>query len=510
MSDVVASLHLLRPWWLLLALLGPAMLWLERARQRDAGGWRGVVAPHLLAALTVRQGTPSRLRPVTVAMVLFPLLAIALAGPSWRREPSPFVTDSARMVVALDLSRAGVQALPAGKRKIRDLLGLRAGGRTGLVAYAGTAHPALPPTDDPGLIETYLAALSPDVMPEDGNAAGAALAAGLAMLQDEQGGAGTVVLVTPAVPATESGSFQQASGQAGHHAFLVLATGDGPFAGAPGATVVDPTPDTTDVEQVAGLARSHFATAPSDDPTMRWMDAGPWMALLVAPLAALFARRGFLAAMLLLLSLGARPAIAAERSDLNAFWRLWLTPDQRAQLLLDRGEPARAAGLFTDSVRRGVALYRAGDYQGAVTALAQGKSAEAAYDLGNAHMMLPRDWEAAIAAYDQALKLRPDFPEARDNRALAAAFLKAWQDASKDREANQTDEPEREPPDPDQMVADQAAQPGEQQQKPGDTPGHGLSDAQIQSLWMRRVGGTPADFLRLRFARQAASGESTP
>ncbi|MXP63565.1 VWA domain-containing protein [Roseomonas sp. M0104] len=505
MSGFLAAFHVLRPWWLLLALAGPAALLLERARRRGAGGWRGVVAPHLLAALLVRDGVPPRLRPATVALLLFPVLAVALAGPSWRREPSPFVADSARLVVALDLSRAAEPALAAGKRKVRDLVAARAGARTGLVAYAGSAHPALPPTDDPRLIEAYLDALSPKVMPRDGDAAGAALEAGLAMLEAGEGGAGTVVLVTPAVPATQAAAFQAAAGQAGPHAIVLLATGQGPFAGAPGATVVAPAPDTADVDQVAALARRNFATAPADDPAMRWRDAGPWVALLAVPMALLFARRGFLAA-LLLLALGARPAMAAE-GDLNWFWQLWLTPDQRAQLMLDRGEPARAAGLFTDPVRRGAALYRAGDFDGAATAFSQGDTAEAAYDLGNAQMMRPRAWAEAIEAYDHALQLRPDFPEARENRDLAAAFLRAWEAASKDRAANQTDQPETHPPDPDQIVVDQPPQPeGERRETQGDTPGQGLSDGEIQALWMRRVGGTPADFLRLRFARQAAAG----
>jgi Ca-activated chloride channel homolog len=503
MSDLLAILgafHLLRPWWLLLALAGPAALLLERARRRDAGGWRGVVAPHLLPALLVTEGRRARLRPALLAAILFPLVALALAGLSWRREPNPFVTDRATMVVALDLSHSAEPALAAGKRKIRDLIAARAGARTGIVAYAGSAHPALPPTDDGRLIETYLDALSPQVMPRDGAAAAAALTAAIAML-DAEPGAGTVVFVTPSVPATEAAAFSAAAG-ASRHAALILATGPGPFDGAPRVAVVSPTPNTQDVTEVAARAQRHFAVAPSDDPAMRWRDAGPWVALLLVPIAALFARRGFLAAMLVLLALGTRPALAAE-CDLGWFWRLWLTSDQRAQLLLDRGEPARAAAFFTDPIRRGAALYAAGDYEGAAAAFAQGSGAEAAYDRGNALMMRAQGWNDAIPAYDRALQLRPDFPEAQQNRAVAEAFRRQQQEAEAQRAQNQTDEPEARPPDPDQMVADQQPQPNQERQDPQHAPRQGLSDDQIQALWMRRVGGTPADFLRQRFARQA-------
>ncbi|WP_424814313.1 VWA domain-containing protein [Roseococcus sp. YIM B11640] len=501
LGTFLGAFHFLRPWWLLLALMGPAALWLEHARRREAGGWRGVVAPHLLDALLVTEGRRARIRPAVVAAVLFPIAALALAGPSWRREPNPFVTDRAPMVVALDLSRAAQPRLEAGKRKIRDLVAARAGARTGLVAYAGTAHSVLPPTDDARLIETYLAALTPQVMPRDGAAAAAALATARRMLDAEQG-AGTVVFVTPMVPATEAGAFNAAA-RGSRHALLLLATGGGPFDGAPDATVVAPAPDGQDVATVVARAQRHFALAPTDDPAMRWRDAGPWAALLLVPLAALFARRGFLAAVALMWLLGAQPSYAAD-GDMGWFWRLWLTSDQRAQLLLNRGEPARAAALFTDPARRGAALYAAGDYQGSASAFSEAAGAEAAYDRGNALMMMPRAWDDAISAYDRALHLRPDFPEARENRAIAEAFRRQQQEAEAARANNQTDDPEARPPDPSQVVADQPPQPPGQQGQP-QAPGHGLSDDEIQQMWMRRVGGTPADFLRQRFARQAAS-----
>ena len=501
--DILGAFHFLRPWWLVLALLGPAALLLERARRNAAGGgWRGVVAPHLLEVLLVRDGHRAWIRPAVTAAILFPVLAVALAGPSWRREPNPFVTDGATMVVALDLSRAAQPLLDAGKRKIRDLVAARAGGRTGLVAYAGTAHVVLPPTDDARLIETYLAALTPEVMPRDGTAAAAALTAASRML-DAEPGAGTVVFVTPSVPATEASAFS-AVAQPIRHGVLVLATGGGPFDGAPGAPVVSPTPDTQDVQAIASRARRHFALAPSDDPTMRWRDAGPWVALLLVPLAAMFARRGFLAAVLVALLLSGRPALAAEGGT-GWFWRLWLTPDQRAQMLLDRGEPARAAALFTNTNRRGAALYAAGDYDGAAAAFAQAPGAVAAYNRGNALMMRPQGWNEAIPAYDRALELRPGFPEATRNRAVAEAFRRQQQEAEAQRAENQTEDPEARPPDPSQIVADQARQQDDAPQTPQQTPQAGLSDDQIQEMWMRRVGGTPSDFLRQRFARQAGA-----
>lgn len=490
----MSELHLLRPWWLLLLLLAPLPLLLDRRRRRAAGGWRGVVAPHLLGALLVVQEAHPRLRPSRLAAALLAVLALCLAGPTWRHEPSPFVTDSATMMVALDLSRSAAPALEPGKRKIRDLVTLRGGARTGLIAYAGTAHTVLPPTDDAGLIETYLDALVPEVMPRDGNAAAAAAGAALRVL-DAEPGAGTLVLVTPSVPATEAAAFGAAL-RGSRHAALVLATGPGPFEGAAGAGVVRRTPDGGDIAEVVSRAQRHFTAAPTDDPTMRWQDAGPWLALLLVPLALHWARRGMLVAAVAVL-----PARAAEA---GWFERLWLTSDQQARLMLERGDAAGAAALFTDPVWRGVALYRAGDYEGAAAAFAQRDTAEAQYDRGNALMMQPRAWDEAIQAYDRALQLRPGFPEARANREVALAFQAQWRAAQAQRATNQTDQ-EQKPGDGDTQIDQTPPDPASRQDpdNANRVPGQSLSDDQIQELWMRRVGGTPRDFLRLRFARQA-------
>jgi Ca-activated chloride channel homolog len=151
---------------------------------------------------------------------------------------------------------------------------------------------------------------------------------------------------------------------------------------------------------------------------------------------------------------------------------------------------------------RGVALYRAGDYEGAAASFAARDTAEAAFDRGNAFMMLPQGWNRAIPAYDRALQLRPDFREAAENRAIAEAFLAQQRAAEAERAANQTDDPNARPQESDQTVGDQPPQPRQAGDAPPATP-QGFSDEEVRSLWMRRVGGTPADFLRVRFARQA-------
>jgi len=77
------------------------------------------------------------------------------------KAENPFVQDEAPLVLALDLSRSmdAIDVQPTrllrAEQKIRDLLALRPGARTGLIAYAGSSHMVLPLTDDAKVIEMY-------------------------------------------------------------------------------------------------------------------------------------------------------------------------------------------------------------------------------------------------------------------------------------------------------------------------------------------------------------------
>lgn len=103
-------------------------------------------------------------------------------------------------------------------------------------------------------------------------------------------------------------------------------------------------------------------------------------------------------------------------SSVMAFsWRdLWLRPDQQGLQLLQQGKPAQAAKTFTDKGWQGVAHYRAGHYCEAASQFQQLTNADAHYNRGNA-LALQGDYQAAIAAYEQALKQEPQHTDARYN-----------------------------------------------------------------------------------------------
>ncbi len=86
------------------------------------------------------------------------------------------------------------------------------------------------------------------------------------------------------------------------------------------------------------------------------------------------------------------------------------------RVLLALNLPGLAASLFEDAAWRGVALYRAGDFDGAAAAF---KEAKSEYNLGNAQAHLG-DYAAALEAYDVALI--QGNPDAAANFDVVAAF----------------------------------------------------------------------------------------
>jgi Ca-activated chloride channel family protein len=293
-----AALHFLRPHWLAgvgLAGVIYGVLWYRHDSSRQ---WRNFVAPHLLAHLVVRP--PHRAYPGPRAWLCATLMlaSLAMAGPTWNRQPAPFVSDVAPLVIVLHLGRSmdatDVQPsrLLRAEQKLRDLLQLRRGARTALIVFSTSAHRVLPLTDDVSLLSSYIATLRTDLVPVKlGGAPATAEALNLAteLLSDDRT-PGSVVLLTDNV-----GSLPE---QLGLPNSLILwtfgaATAPVSWANHPKSTWVQATTDESDVRQVNFWITSQLASALTDS------DAGPWQddgALLLWPLLVLVAigfRRGW-------------------------------------------------------------------------------------------------------------------------------------------------------------------------------------------------------------------------
>ncbi|MBB5190737.1 hypothetical protein HNQ50_001459 [Silvimonas terrae] len=326
------AFHFLRPHWLWLIAVAAVLVVLWHALSDPRRRWRGIIAPHLLTHLLVDPHRFWRVRPVHLTALTLTVLAVAAAGPTWEQEAPPFSQDTAPLVVALDLS-ASMNAtdipptrLDRCKQKIKELMKLRNGARTGLVVYAGTAHMVVPPTDDPDFMGLFLDALDTSLMPRAGKNALGALQQADHLLSKEPA-AGTIVFCTDGFDRNQIPAFAKAIGQQ-RALVLLLAVGTargGPLRSQNGGVVTDSAGhpqqgkfdlaalqaaaaaadapltsvrlDDDDVAWVQRRAVSHMQAAEERNAQVRWKEAGYYLCFPLALLAALWFRRGWVGSL---------------------------------------------------------------------------------------------------------------------------------------------------------------------------------------------------------------------
>ncbi len=505
LEQAVSAFHLLRPWWLVALIPAALLLWLIVRRDRADLQWSGVIAPNLLKHMIVTPQRRWRIRPVYLVALALALGIVALAGPTWRRELPPFVEDKAPLMIALDVSASMGQTdvapsrLERAKQKILDLLAARGGARTGLIAYAGSAHLVMPLTDDRGVLEPFLAALTSGLMPVQGKNPAAALQLASAQLANEPF-AGTVLIVADDLGNAEAAALRDA---AGRNSTVMLSVMPPQADVRTAIESVRVTVDNGDIRMLERRIETRFQSAQAEQGGARWLDEGYWLVVPIVLLALLWFRRGMTVQWVVLLALlHGQPADAQPGESPSRFTSIWLTPDQQGRIAFDRGDYARAAKLFADPMWRGIAAYRAYDFLAAAEAFRKVETLEGRFALGNAEAQ-NHAYEKAIKAYQDVLAQQPNHDAAKKNLAIVRAALEAAE--AKRRKQEQDDSA---PPDlkADETKVDEKQQGGKRiQVKAGDITTPGAAEA-----WMRQVQTTPADFLKLKFAIQANSAQPPP
>jgi len=525
--DALGGFHFLRPWWLLAGLPAVILAATRLLRHSAPEQWQGTIAAHLLPhVVTTRTGSRWRSPELGYAALAL-LFALATAGPTWRLARTPQGPDDTTLLLIVDLSSsmAGRDVAPSRvgrlRLKLRDLLELRRGARVGLLAVAGSAHIVLPPTDDVDALVPYVDVLEPDLLPADGEhfAAAAPLVAKLA--EHERGP--TVALVAgDAIPpsdaeallalrqrgvtligwavGTDAGRPGEGVPGVDHAGFERLARG--------GARVVPLSAGNRDLRQIDDWVEGARAASVDATDASLWEDAGYSLVPLLALGVLLWFRRGWALGRPVMVALGVLLIGGCERGPSGSAWLdLWWTKDQQARHLFDAGSYAAAAERFEDPMWKGIAYYTAHDWKNAQAQFERLDSVAALFNLGNAHAQA-RELPSAIQTYDQVLEREPTHRGARENRDYLEEVLGGLEQTTDTEALARTPQ---QPPDPskvrfrpDQLQG--AEDPAASLEKPEQTAEASLSAAESER-WMRRVSTTPAEFLRAKFALQAARGE---
>ena len=466
---MLADFHFLRPEWLIALPFVLLTAVLFARRRLGPGSWEFVVdpqlAPHVLSG-SQANGIDSRWILLGVTGVLG---ILALAGPAWERIEQPVFRSEQALVVALDLSRSmdaqdvAPSRLLRARLKILDLLQGRASGQTALIVYSANAFTVTPLTTDSDTVAALVNSLGTDIMPSRGSYPLAAINKGRALLEQAGMGYGEVLLITDggSTPATERAARDLRD--AGYSlSVLGVGTTDGaPIPRATGGFVTDQAGqiavarlEETSLRALATAGGGRYATLTSDNRdldlllsgettsrsatdetqgTDSWREEGPWLLLLLLPLAAMSFRRGWAIVLLVCILPLAEPARASLWDD------MWQTRNQQAQKRLEEGDAPGAAELFEDGEWQAVSRYRGGEFAESAAKFAAKGDARNLYNLGNA-MAMQGEFESALDAYEQVLEMEPDNADARYNRDLMDEMLQEQQSQQQEGESQDSDQ----------------------------------------------------------------------
>ncbi len=471
MQMFLSQFHFLRPSALLLIFVLVFIIYLLKKGQNKDGSWATLCSPELLDYLQV--GEPSKASSSSMWMLgLAGLLAItALAGPVWQKQPQAIYREASALVVALDLSRsmdAGdvkPSRLVRAKQKLRDVLSLQKDGQTALIAFAGTAYVVTPLTDDTDTILSQLDGLTTDIMPKQGGMLDAAMQKAMALLQQASIKHGELLFLTDSDDVSDA--MLKKFTAAGHHVNVIavgtkegapigksdggfLTDGDGNIAIAKlnvarlqhvaslgGGVYHALSLDNGDISPI--LARLNPSlmdqvndTASKETSTQYdvWREQGVWLLLLLIPLALLGFRRGLLV-VVLCFGLQVNPVEASSWDD------MWHTKNHQGEALMQQKTYKKAAETFENPEWRMVAHYRDKNYQAVVNDFEKvsDPSSDDWYNKGNALAQLGK-LDAAIAAYNAALKENPKHKDAQANKLLLEKMKKEQKKKSNKQTSN--------------------------------------------------------------------------
>ncbi|WP_299593102.1 VWA domain-containing protein [uncultured Microbulbifer sp.] len=500
--------HFLRPAFLWLILPAAVACWALARIVFAGGGLQKLIDPDLLPHLLMRGGEK---RPwlFTLIFALLTTAIIALAGPTWRKLPTPVYSNQDALVILLDLSPSMMATdltpnrMTRARLKVLDILKQRKDGLTALVAYAGEAHIVTPLTDDTATIANLVPSLSPRIMPVPGSNIEMAVEEGLRLIKDGANGSGRLLAVTDGI-AKAATSTIKSDVNSTDATLSILAVGSGEGSPIPkntgsgfitddGGSIIIANFDRQELARLAKSTGGHFSQITVDDSDIarvlpdnttpeqaelterefdQWYEEGPWLVLLLLPFTLLLFRKGALACALPLAlsslivaspsteaSQGPEPA---EPTTSTTGSSLWQTPNQQGRDLLQQGDPKSAAQVFENSQWQGTAQYRAGEYGPAAENFSQSHSPQGLYNLGNSLTRLGR-FDEAIKAYDEALAQDPALADAEHNREVAKKLKELQQQQQQSQQSDQEQNDQQQ-----DQQSEQNAQQDQQQQDQGD------------------------------------------
>lgn len=489
MNELISNFHFIRPLALLALPVVLFILWHMQRNDSGDDGWSKICDPHLLDAIKIKRGgNGSRW-----SLLLWPICIIAItaiAGPAYKKMPTPTIKNQSALVIALDVSKSMLaddikpNRLARAKFKINDILAKRKDGQTALLVYSGDAFVVTPLTDDTETIALMLKALNPDIMPVQGSRVDIALSKAQDLLQQAGYRSGDVLLISDGVSSQANNAAETLQSNNINVSVLGVGTLDGApiplktgFLKDRSGNIVIPKLDISALRSLSSSGNGRFAQITGDSKdidfvlptqvengdeplqtddessTEKYRDEGPWLTLLLIPLFALLFRKGMLLGLFFVIGLQSpQPSYALDYDD------LWLNSDQKAAKLLQNGQHEAAFESAKSDQWKASAAFRKKDYQQAKDLFNDG-TADGFYNQGNT-LAMSGQLEEALKSYESSLAMRPDDEDTLYNKEQVEQALEQQQKQDQENK----DKQDQENKDQDKQDQDQEKQDSEENQ----------------------------------------------
>lgn len=311
----LSNFHFLRPWWLLSMV--PLFLFYRTMVSQDdmLKQWRQHMSDKVIKHLALSDAQTRKVTPKNLFLLFAVISTLIMAGPSWRKTTSPFFVDQSALVIALDVSdsmhKDDIQPsrLLRAKQKITALLELRGDAKTALVVYAGSAHIAMPITQDREMIRHFLDVLDTDLLPLKESIPQSVVKPSISLLTQTKSPS-TLLLLTDKTNSEAIAEFESFFAKQ-QHQLIVWAIGENPESGLTTSVglgseqlnqltkladsghgeMIPFTHNADDITEVNNAIKNNMFA--SDDKAQPWLDGGYLLLFLLIPLQGLWFRRGW-------------------------------------------------------------------------------------------------------------------------------------------------------------------------------------------------------------------------
>lgn len=496
MSEILANFQFIRP-MVLLAVIPVVIGYVLKLKYANKDNlWQHILPAHLYQNMIINKSVYQSNGFIHLAFTALVLSIFAIAGPSWEKLPQSVYQSQAGKVILIDMSMSmratdiAPNRLTRAKFKALDLIDEVQEGETGVIAYAGDAFVISPLTDDITNLKTLIPSLSPEIMPEQGSYALFGLERAEELLVNAGYQTGQIYWITDGIKYEEvddirqfvqSTNFEISSLLVGTEAGAPISMLDGQLLKDRTGKIVIPSIDERYMNQALQGTGANYQLFTSDNSDIQaikrkvqleeqqraqqventtsdvFKDMGPYLVLLLLPVAAYSFRKGILSlALVSLLStyILASPTIVFAQapvisSDIpvpesefseSLLDKIFKNADQRGKQAYDSEYYNEAKSLFEDKAWQAASAYKSGDYEKAEMLYSELSGVENNYNLANAQAKQGK-LEEALAGYEQVLNQQPEHANALQNKKLVEELLNQQQQSQdQDSENNNSEQ----------------------------------------------------------------------